>query len=544
MAQPLPLYQDLWVTLSPGYDLRRYLCDTESVLQNTNGSGLSLPERLQDLGIVGITPIFRDELLGNLERYALGIQLLNGGRPASPADTEQLLERNISDLGAPFSVDDLVEAEPDARLQILDAAQDEIPILHRYYRFRRDLRLNNDDIIDELEALDEIAFAEPAPKLVQDAWPPNDPLLHYANPTFSADGGYQVYPQSWRPRLQQQWNMARLNIFKAWGTLTDPERSDVTVAIIDSGVDVGHDDLAPGIHPDSDRCVLPEPTPAGLPDAHGTMVAGLIGARSNGKGICGIAPGARLLSLVHGGEQITTTGLLRDTEIDVTERVEAIVRAVRLGADVINLSWHAERLCCQTDRFFDGQLRGPLLEGLLLAMRKRVVVVCSAGNRSHMGYPLPYPSYPAVYDGLTYKNTTLHIISVGALTPDNRRYPSSNHRDPTLSASVPTLMAPGYAVPTTDLENQLGRSRGQHFRIWQFTFTCPNWVADYAPFSGTSAAAAQITGVVALMLQKWGTGTMEVGVIKEKLITSSTALSGIPATQQGAGLVNAQAALT
>ena len=68
---------------------------------------------------------------------------------------------------------------------------------------------------------------------------------------------------------------------------------DVDVAILDSGIDAGHPDLnvAGGF-----SCVQKR---SALKDAlgHGTAVAGIVGARDNGFGVVGVAPGARLWSV-------------------------------------------------------------------------------------------------------------------------------------------------------------------------------------------------------------------------------------------------------
>jgi subtilisin len=66
------------------------------------------------------------------------------------------------------------------------------------------------------------------------------------------------------------------------------------VAVIDTGIDLAHPDLdaRPGIN-----CIPTTPGPPQDDDGHGTFVAGVIGARNNGAGVVGVAPGTALYAV-------------------------------------------------------------------------------------------------------------------------------------------------------------------------------------------------------------------------------------------------------
>ena len=113
--------------------------------------------------------------------------------------------------------------------------------------------------------------------------------------------------------------------YAAWGVTTG---KGVTVAILDSGVMAGHEDL-----PNVTRMeVSYQGDSLGLDDAigHGTHVAGIIGAAmGNGVGGAGIAPGVRLLSLRITNDQGSST----DSKL-----ICGLQAAVKAGAQIVNIS--------------------------------------------------------------------------------------------------------------------------------------------------------------------------------------------------------------
>ncbi len=136
----------------------------------------------------------------------------------------------------------------------------------------------------------------------------------------------------------------------------------VKVAVIDSGIDVGHADLAGRIGPTYD--VLTGGT--GVRDfvGHGTFVAGLISAiDDNGLGGRGVAGATVVLPI-----RITTTGTIKSTDA-----ANGILRAVDSGAGVINLS------------FGGGVLSSVEKAALAYAAEKDVLVVAAAGNNYLLG---------------------------------------------------------------------------------------------------------------------------------------------------------------
>ena len=107
----------------------------------------------------------------------------------------------------------------------------------------------------------------------------------------------------------------------------------VVVAVIDTGIDVTHPDLASTVIGGADfsRVGTPEgTTPVGSSGYHGTMVASLIAGQGlESGGIIGVAPGAKLLSV--------SVGLGVESSDTDAQIAAAIIWSVDAGADVINL---------------------------------------------------------------------------------------------------------------------------------------------------------------------------------------------------------------
>ncbi len=234
------------------------------------------------------------------------------------------------------------------------------------------------------------------------------------------------------PRAAEQWGNAMLNASEAWGTSTG---AGAVVAVLDSGVDGTHPDLAGALLPGiNTRLNRGDQTPA-TSDAngHGTHVAGVIAARAgNGVGGAGVAPEASVLPVKvldrYGG----------GWESDVTE---GIIWAVDNGADVINLSLGGE----------ESELIGSAVG---YALSAGVVVVAAAGNDA-----TDKANYPAAVPG---------VLSVTAIASDGRPAGYANY-----GATV-DLHAPGDRILST----------------------IPG---GYAALSGTSMAAPFVAGAAALV---------------------------------------------
>lgn len=221
----------------------------------------------------------------------------------------------------------------------------------------------------------------------------------------------------------------------------DPSRRNggrgVTLAVVDSGIDIAHPDL---VHA---AWTLHDAVGDGLrAEPHGTLVAGLIAAQAgNGVGIAGIAPHARLLAV--------RACLTRDIEQAAALCTSA---SVALGVD-----WSLAQQARVINLSFTGP-RDPLLLRLLRqALSRRVVVVAAAGNNGPNGPPL----YPAAEPG---------VIAVTAVDAAGRPYAHG------ATGRHVELAAPGVEVLST----------------W------PG--ADYRAASGTSFAAAQVSALAALFL--------------------------------------------
>jgi subtilisin family serine protease len=298
-----------------------------------------------------------------------------------------------------------------------------------------------------------------------------------------------VPAQAADPRRGEQWN---LDLIEADGAHAVTTGTGAVVAIVDSGVQADHPDLAGRIGPGYD--VVQQDTTPQDGDGHGTHVTGIIGAASgNGIGIESVAPGATLMPVRVLGD---------DGSGDVGNVARGIDWAREHGADVINLS-------LGSDVPLVGAAGGdPTDAAIRRAIAAGVVVVAAAGNNG-----VPVCEQPAAGDGL---------LCVGAVDKRRQRsFFSSFGRG--LGLVAPGGLGASAAGPEVG-EDVLSTYAG----------------STYRELAGTSQAAPHVAGVAALLVSRGVRGQAAVN----RLLATATDL-GAPGNdpEYGAGLVNARAAV-
>lgn len=212
----------------------------------------------------------------------------------------------------------------------------------------------------------------------------------------------------------------------------------VRIAVIDSGVDAAHPELAARV---AERIDV---TGYGLSaDRHGTAVAGLIAAEANNNlGAFGMAPGASLVAIKACEPETRNAVMARCWSSTIAKALDA---ALARDAAIINMSLSGPR--------------DPLVAALInAALAKSRLVIAAAGN----GGPDGAPSFPASHPG---------VIAVTAIDTRARLYPQAT-RGAFVDLSAPGVEVP-VPVPGSTYPGQL---------------------------SGTSMASAHVAGVAALLL--------------------------------------------
>ena len=202
-----------------------------------------------------------------------------------------------------------------------------------------------------------------------------------------------------------QYGLENIRAPQGWDLSTGS--TAITIAILDSGVDLDHPDLASKIVPGYDFV-----NNDGVPqddNGHGTHVAGIAAAVSNnGLGVAGVSWGARIMPV----KVLDETGTGSSTDI-----ADAIIWAADQGADVINMSFGASSPSTTIEN------------ALNYAYSNGVTLVAALGND---GRELPYEEcgilgcteysfYPAAFE---------HVIAVGATDSGNTKAGFSNYGTP------------------------------------------------------------------------------------------------------------------
>jgi membrane-anchored mycosin MYCP len=217
-----------------------------------------------------------------------------------------------------------------------------------------------------------------------------------------ADPGPTYKPQPWTQQALDAERTARF-----------ARGSGITVAVLDTGVDAGHPQLAGRVAAGFDA-VANRPGASSDCSGHGTAVAGIIAAQAAaGTGVVGLAPGVTILPVRVYDDRQLGTPVIRAATI-----ARGINWAVGHGADVIDVA-------VATYEASDA-----LRAAVAGALSHDVTVVAAVGDRGEDDEGNPTP-YPAAYDG---------VLGVGAVTADAAAWPASQH------GTYVDLAAPGADV--------------------------------------------------------------------------------------------------
>ncbi|WUH51240.1 type VII secretion-associated serine protease mycosin [Streptomyces sp. NBC_00443] len=247
----------------------------------------------------------------------------------------------------------------------------------------------------------------------------------------------------------QQWALDAMHTEEAWQTT---KGKGITVAVLDTGVEADHPDLAGNVLEGKDMVGFGAERGDRAWARHGTAMAGIVAGHGhgagNGDGVMGIAPEAKILPvrvILEDGDPARAKAR--------SSRGNALAEGIRWaadhGADVINLSLGDDSKSAHPEAGED--------EAVQYALKKGSVVVASAGNGGEKG---DHISYPAAYPG---------VIAATAVDKFGTRASFSTRR------WYATVSAPGVNVVIADPDRK-------YYEGW-----------------GTSAAAAFVSGAVALV---------------------------------------------
>ena len=346
--------------------------------------------------------------------------------------------------------------------------------------------------------------------------------LHYRRPSGDAVANDPLLSTS------KQWYLYKTNVADGAWNVTHGSAA-ITVAVIDTGVDQTNIDLAPklDVHESIVNGVVT--TSAQDTDGHGTNVAGLAVAQpNNGYGFAGVGWDVHLLAYKIFPDSTPTCA---SPSASTGDEALAIRAAVDAGASVISMS-----------------LGGPQSAGIdaaeqsavTYALSHNVTVVAAAGNE----YPSTdgnQPDYPGAYPG---------VIAVGATgvvnTTANVYSSITAETIASYSNSGPTVVAPGGDSSGLTDNDDL------HW-ITGYSTTTAGYPADRCSnsggvcvtlFNGTSQATPQVSGLVALLEAKHGgPRSLTPAAVTTILQQTAVPLPGISPTRQGAGRIDAAAAL-
>jgi subtilisin family serine protease len=310
------------------------------------------------------------------------------------------------------------------------------------------------------------------------------PVLAAAGLRVQPEHVYRAHRKPNDPYVQYQWALPKIGAFKAWDREIGTT-SPVIVAVIDTGVDLRHPDLAGRVT--AGKNVVDNTNDPSDDNSHGTHVAGIVAAGThNATGVAGMSWGAQILAV----KVLSAAGSGSDCDI-----VLGILSATDAGAKVLNMSLGAEGAAC-----------GFVTQAAInYARDHKALPVVSAGNGAKKGNKTNTPANCA------------GVLAVGATDSADRVATFSTHQ-PYVGVS-----APGVNVLSTYFDPKSGKH-------------------TYAMESGTSMAAPYVSGLAALLLSKHKDWTPDQVAARITSTADDRGLKGRDAFY-GTGRINAARAL-
>ena len=281
---------------------------------------------------------------------------------------------------------------------------------------------------------------------------------------------------------------------QAGSATTTREASTANVAVIDTGIDLAHPDLNAT---DGKNCV--GTGPAQDDEGHGTHVAGTIGARNDGAGVVGVAPGTRLFSVkvlnAQGGgtwsQIICGIDWVTSTRTDADPSNDIAVANMSLGGPGQPIA------PCSTTT-------DPMHRAICASTAAGVTYVVAAGNDGWDFDYAPAPDTPAAYpevltvtamgdsDGRSGGTGGAPGCTVGEA---DDRYASFSNFAATAAGRAHTIAGPGVCVSST----------------------MPG--GGYATMSGTSMASPHLAGAAALCIGEGGAAGPCAGLAPAQIVS-------------------------
>ena len=406
------------------------------------------------------------------------ILLLSQNLPAEPIKKASIIDPETNRKVSVVAGEILVKFKPEVKEETIDKINEKFRV-----EIKKKLRIKNiyllkvpptrtiNEMLKEYKENRNVEYAEP----------------NYIRKAFRTPDDPQ-YPAN-------QWGIDQIQAPQAWDTETGKE--SVVIAILDTGVDHNHEDLAGNMWTDSngyhgyDYVNIDNDPDDDHSQSHGTHCAGIAAAvTDNATGIAGVSWKSKIMSV----KVLDEFG-----EGTLFDEIAGIDYAVDNGADIISMSFGT----IDYPPIPNGGERNAIND----AYNKGCLLVAASGNDNQ-----PYVAYPAAYD---------NVIAVGATDDGDERCDSvdwwpgygSNYGEEL------DVMAPGNNIQSTLIGN------------------------GYGELDGTSMAVPFVSGLAALILSHLGgLAPSDVRRIIEK--TADDIGSSGWDQETGWGRINAYSALT